>query len=369
MESFWIQEFTVSKAKACVPISSVCNVKCVFCSNQNNPFEMPKPEFRDINDIKKNFQAVELEEAIKLCENLPGRIKEGESLLHPKLWEILDITRKRFPEKYIVFATNGSMLTEEFVFNLATYKPIAIDTLSINSCNPENWIKLMRGNLKQAQVAINSAKLLCEYNIPFRGSLVAMPEITGYDDIYQTILYASKYNCLSFIIWLPGYTKYTPENIKRQMKIDEDKIKSLISQARKDTGMEIELIPRILAGKDNERIKQIFKKYSNGTNLFMSSEAAFSNINTNVKQYSGNSNENYVVAVPNKTYGGNIQVAGLLMVDDFVEAAKLFISKNPTVKLTRAFIPHEPFDTLGRDLMFNHLNKIEDVLGCPVYQA
>ena len=40
------------RSKSQLPISAVCNSRCLFCSNNFNPFPIARGIFRDVEDIK-----------------------------------------------------------------------------------------------------------------------------------------------------------------------------------------------------------------------------------------------------------------------------------------------------------------------------
>jgi hypothetical protein len=72
-----------------------------------------------------------------------------------------------------------------------------------------------------------------------------------------------------------------------------------------------------------------------------------------------------VVPVKNQSYGGNISVSGLLMVEDFVTAGIDVIEKFPETDLI--LIPSKPFDSFLRDLQGQSAHQIPDKLGRPVW--
>ena len=117
-----------------LPISAVCNSRCIFCSNDLNPFPVARGLFRDVEDVKLQLALMDehYREPIRLSDSLPGRIAEGEAFLHPQFFEILRLIRRKFPTNLLCFTTNGSMLDEAFVNELSRYRPIEI-TLSMHS--------------------------------------------------------------------------------------------------------------------------------------------------------------------------------------------------------------------------------------------
>lgn len=363
-ESIWLSEYMVSKASQCVPISSVCNTNCIFCSNNNNPFRTPRAEFRPYDDVISNLRMIDYTKPIRLCENIPGRIKEGESLLHPRLWDILDHIRKESPTQIIVFATNGSMLTEEMVMRLCLYKPIVIDTLSLNTCNIENWMKLHRSSRDKALVAHNAPKLLKKYGISYTASLVAMPMITGYDDIKNTLNYAYANGAQECFVWIPGYSKYVPSETVHFMQCDRQLIQNICDEVEKQWECPIKILPETSVDL-NQEICKAFEIGPDGGNLFMSSILAYDNICKNVSKYR-TSKPNYVIKTPNKTYGGNIIVGGLLFVNDYIDA--YFSSTEIDKKqIQRIFVSHRPFDLSGNDLLYHNISVLEEKTGKKVF--
>lgn len=363
-ESIWLSEYRVSKASQCVPISSVCNTNCIFCSNNNNPFDTPRAEFRPYDDIISNLRMIDYTQPIRLCENIPGRIKEGESLLHPQLWDILDHIRQKNCKSVIVFATNGSMLSEDMVIRLCLYKPILIDTLSLNSSNIENWMKLHRASKEKAIVAHNAPKLLKKYGIPFTASLVAMPMITGYDDIGKTLDYAYANGAQECFIWIPGYSKYVSKEIVSLMQCDRLLVEDICDQGEKRWGHYPQILPNNSVDLKHE-ICKAFEIGPDGGNLFMSSVLAYNNVCDNVKKYK-TTYPNYVIRTHNKTYGGNIIVGGLLFVNDYIDA--YFSSTEIDKKLIkRIFVSNRPFDLNGDDLLYNNISVLEEKNGKKVF--
>ena len=78
-----------------LPISSVCDAQCFFCSNEMNPFEILREKFRDMDDIKRGIAVLDPNApVINIGDSLPGRISEGEALVHPKIFEVLGLIRK-----------------------------------------------------------------------------------------------------------------------------------------------------------------------------------------------------------------------------------------------------------------------------------
>jgi hypothetical protein len=100
--------------------------------------------------------------------------------------------------------------------------------------------------------------------------------------------------------------------------------------------------------------------------LWLTSEAAYARLQATVALHAPSfPNQHHVVMVPNRTYGGNIMVAGLLMVDDFIAAGKKALEESPGAELI--LVPRTPFDWLSRDLQRRPAHDIRDALGIPVW--
>jgi hypothetical protein len=72
-------------------------------------------------------------------------------------------------------------------------------------------------------------------------------------------------------------------------------------------------------------------------------------------------NEHHVFPVKNRSYGGNIQVSGLLMVSDFLAAGKEALQRWPAADLV--LVPKMAFDAFFRDLQKTPAFKIPEILG------
>ncbi len=100
--------------------------------------------------------------------------------------------------------------------------------------------------------------------------------------------------------------------------------------------------------------------------LWLTSEAAHGRIESALERHrTVAQNRHQAFAVRNETYGGNIIVSGLLMVDDFIKAGRAALGRWPETELV--LVPKEPFDQLYRDLKGVPAHRISDELGRPVW--
>jgi MoaA/NifB/PqqE/SkfB family radical SAM enzyme len=181
LSPFTLEWFAANRPQNQLPLSAVCNCHCLFCSNDLNPFPIERGIVRDIDDLKLQLAAMTANDGpIRLSDALPGRISEGEALLHPRLFEILDLVRRKFFYNPLCFTTNGSMLDEAFLARLAAYRPIEI-TLSMHSTIPESWSRIFgkRGDPPAAATAIAAPPLLKRLGMDLIGTIVPLPAVCG----------------------------------------------------------------------------------------------------------------------------------------------------------------------------------------------
>lgn len=68
-------------------------------------------------------------------------------------------------------------------------------------------------NDNSPEVALAVPELLAIYNIPFHGSLVALPHLTGFNDFNATVAELDRYGAETIRILLPGYTALSDPSI------------------------------------------------------------------------------------------------------------------------------------------------------------
>lgn len=187
-----------------LPITSVCNVRCVFCSHRQNPpgveiYQLPP---RTLEEVGETLDFIDPDKKIVIGESVT-RISEGEPFTHPEIGRLLTLIRERFPATSVQLTTNGTLLDRAAVELLARLAPIEIN-LSLNSSCAGSRARLMHD--RQGERAVNAARLLREYRVPYHGSIVAMPHLTGWADLEETILYLAGQEACTVRIFLPGYT-------------------------------------------------------------------------------------------------------------------------------------------------------------------
>ncbi|MCX5835201.1 MAG: radical SAM protein [Deltaproteobacteria bacterium] len=358
-----------------LPISAVCNSRCVFCSNNLNPFPIARGMFRDMEDIKHQLSLMPLhKDPIRMSDSLPGRIAEGEAFLHPKFFEILKLIRRKYITNKICFTTNGAMLDEAFLKELSRFRPIEIN-VSMHSSRPELWAKIFRKRRKDGEIAIASLPLLKKYKMELVGTIVPLPRICGWNDIENTYEYFAEFGAKSMILYWPGYTVcVAPETIEK-LECPMEEFMEFSSRMRSRFNIPLSPYPDMRASLTLP-VRTVMSRTLKGNLvnfggayrrvLWLTSEAAYGRITSALGDHGGAvQNSHQTFAVKNETYGGNIIVSGLLMVDDFIKAGKAALDKWPDTELV--LVPKEPFDQLYRDLKGTPAYRISEEIGRPVW--
>lgn len=195
-----------------LPLTSCCNLDCIFCSHKYNPPEIETFEsgHRSLEEIKETAEFLDNKSRIVIGESIT-RIIEGEPFSHPDFREILIYLRNQFPQTKIQITTNGSYLSRKQVGLLAELGLVELN-VSLNSAQPEIRKKLMADSTaKQVRQGIYN---LAEFGIPYHGSIVAVPQISGWEDIEETVSFLNQNQAQTVRIFLPGFTKLAPDKLQ-----------------------------------------------------------------------------------------------------------------------------------------------------------
>ena len=216
-----------------LPLISNCNAKCLFCSHSGNPPSLKTLSvgIRTLVEVLQDIVFLDSKRNIIIGESAT-RIIEGEPFLYPHIAEVLRTVRETYPHTPINITTNGTLLNEEMVCLLAELGGVEIN-LSINAVSSSIHKKLMKNNLTDLQ--LDEGLWFHKYNIQFHGSLVAMPWFTGWEEIELTLRYLQKIGAVTVRIFMPGYSKYSPEELffskafTEQLRLYVDEIKKSLS--------------------------------------------------------------------------------------------------------------------------------------------
>lgn len=355
-----------------LPISSVCNAKCIFCSNEMNPFPIYRIGFRPLDDVRKGLTLLNptLGTEIRLGDSLPGRISEGEALAHPNILEILKLIREKFPNNIIQIPTNGILLTPDFIEKLTPFKPIKF-TISYHSDNPKYWCQIFSLPQDKYKIAHDSFFLLAKNGFFIEATIVPLINLVGYDDFENTIK-ALRFFTKEVFVYAPGYSFKAPEDLRNALEIDYRQLSRFLIEMRKKYKMNLMLLTdleapinffpyQVMHSTFNAQFKNV---------LWLFSEAAFEKAKKILEEYNKFiANEHYAVLAKNETYRGNIICAGLLMVEDFRKALKKSLPdfKEKNINIDLLILPSISFDRYGDDLSGENYSKLSDEFKIPVW--
>ncbi len=429
-----------------LPITSACNLNCLFCSHQFNPDEVKVFNIghQSIEEIKETTKFLTPNRKIVIGESVT-RIIEGEPFAQPRIKEILTYLRNCFPETMIQITTNGSYLTEKNIKLLSDLGLFELN-LSLNSAQPELRKRLMGDN--EGDEVLNGIKDLAKYQVPYHGSIVAMPMISGWDDIEETVRFLNQNKARTIRIFLPGYTKLTPSKLQFNLDLWErlivfteelnnkyqvpiiveppsidnleailqgvinDSLAEIAGLQKNDNILEVNQQPvvtrvetfNLLLNAESplvryersdkikevqlhkqsgersgivldydislERLKKIRKRIiANSTREVLIFTSTFGNkvVELGIKEVMSDLLDDVkikVIAVKNNFFGGSIMAAGLLVVDDFLDA--IYEYQNEILEADLIFIPENPFDNWGYDLVGKSYEVINNELDCEV---
>lgn len=375
-ESIFLSEWlAANRPNNQLPISAVCNSQCIFCSNHLNPFPLHEGIFREVEDIKHQLTLMEQRnQPLRLGDSLPGRISEGEAFLHPRFFDILELIRRRFLKNLLCFTTNASMADDAFLKRLARFRPVEI-TVSMHSTQPALWSRIFARGARAATTAIASPALIRRYGMDLVGAIVTLPAVCGWADIERTFDHLVEQGAREMILFYPGYSARTPPDIVRDLQCPMEEYEEFVGRMKARHTIPITVgndmhapldvaVGKIIGRTCQGNIKTVGGPYRRV--VWLVSEAAHARLGALVAEQAGRAaNLHHVWPVPNRTYGGNITVAGLLMTDDFLHAGRQALEQYPDTELF--LVPAAPFDSLHRDLRGAPAHRIADELNKPVW--
>ncbi|OPX90440.1 MAG: molybdenum cofactor biosynthesis protein A [Pelotomaculum sp. PtaB.Bin104] len=188
-----------------LPLTSSCNVHCIFCSHRQNPAGVQVYHIapRSMAEVKRTLSYMDSSRPVIIGESVT-RIIEGEPFTHPLIKEILQLIRITFPFTTIQLTTNGCLIDGDMADFLRKLGGVVVN-LSINSATELGRAMLMGDTAPHR--SLKSAALLQGHGITYHGSIVAMPHLVGWQDLEQTINWLALYDAETIRVFLPGFSK------------------------------------------------------------------------------------------------------------------------------------------------------------------
>ena len=265
-----------------LPITSVCNMNCVFCSNKYNPqgCEVLSIPPRSLEEIKETIPWLGGTRGPIVIGESVTRINEGEPLTHPEFLEIVEAVRKAYPERTISVTTNATLFTEELIERISQIGEVEF----VVSLNTVGYRRDLMGDTDPQRTLKNVSILGSK--IPFEGSIVALPFITGWDDISETTMFLKESGATTTRLLAPGFSRFHPLSSKVSPSMWDDLYHLSIELTRKTkspvlfepprlkdlTPEVIDVLPRSPAKKAGIRPKDVITRVQ-GDEMFSRTNA------------------------------------------------------------------------------------------------
>lgn len=226
-----------------LPITSLCNLRCIFCSHAQNPagVEVYPIGVRPLDEIEASLEFLDGKKSIIIGESVT-KIIEGEPFLHPEIRSILKMIRQKFPETPLKITTNGTLLTDQMLDFLQQIDHLDL-CISLNSITPKGRKLLMGDHETEVLRAIPQ---LFQRQITYQGSIVAMPWLVGWDDIEATIEFLDKHQAETIRVFIPGYTKEAPAELQFGWELTAE-LRTWVEKISRDYPTPIVLEPALVA--------------------------------------------------------------------------------------------------------------------------
>lgn len=200
-----------------LPLTSSCNLSCLFCSHRRISPELYIHTFTPLAETQllELIPFLDAENKIIIGES-STRLCEGEPFTHPSILSLLFSLRERFPKTPLQLTTNGTLLDQKTVKALQKLagetprgEPLLELVISLN-CSDAAARREILGD-REPQRVIAALQLCQKMDIPFHGSVVAAPHLTGWDDLEQSLLLLEAMGARTIRLFLPGITRFAPE--------------------------------------------------------------------------------------------------------------------------------------------------------------
>ena len=198
-----------------LPLTSFCNLSCLFCSHRSVPPELHLYTFPPLAEgqLLELIPFLDAKDKIIIGES-STRLCEGEPFTHPSILSLLFSLRERFPKTPLQITTNGTLLEQKTIKALQKLagetprgEPLLELVISLN-CTDAAARREILGDREPLRV-IAALELCQRMGIPFHGSVVAAPHLAGWDDLEQSLLLLEAKGARTIRLFLPGITRFT----------------------------------------------------------------------------------------------------------------------------------------------------------------
>ena len=357
-----------------VNVGTPCNTKCFYCSQYWNPPEIiiVYGNWLTLDEIKHFLTFVPDKHIYEV--GYGHHISNGEFFAHPHATEIL----KYFIEEDFVVKgldTNGHFVNEEQVklmkILLERHTGRGIGWDSGKNVVDEKG-EVMDGmwwglylHLTNYEKTKHCFELLDKHDVPY--AVVIVPTLVdlenGKSEEWIRLL-NEEHNPSQIEISHPAYTKYAPPNVVKHLDFTWDDGWEYIKKwQKKYPKVKIDSENRITPGRIDKSLNDLLDRFKdviendNPKMLFLISESVKEVFETHVKKIIP-FDDYKIQMVKNTTFGGNIIVAGLLLVQDYIPIIES--------KTLISFLPKDSFFFDELDLTGVSVHTITEKFGIKV---
>ena len=324
-------------------VGTPCNTKCFYCSQYWNPPEIiiVYGNWLTMDEIKHFLTFVPDKHIYEV--GYGHHISNGEFFAHPHATEIL----KHFiDEDFVVkgLDTNGHFVNEEQVklmkILLERHTGRGMGWDSGKNVVDEKG-EVMDGmwwglylHLTNYEKTKHCFELLDKHEVPY--AVVIVPTLVdlenGKSEEWIRLL-NEEHNPSQIEISLPAYTKYAPPNVVKHLNFTwKDGWEYIKKWQKKYPKVKIDSENRITPGRIDKSLNDLLNRFKdviendNPKMLFLISESVKEVFETHVKKIIP-FDDYKIQMVKNTTFGGNIIVAGLLLVQDYIPIIEQILSE------------------------------------------
>ncbi len=357
-----------------ITLGNLCNAKCFFCSQSMNPPNVIQ-DYRKFLTFKQVTHFVDnyLHPTRRISIGSAIHLNSGEFFLHPRAADIL----RSLPPRPINVFTNGMRVTEDHVSALKERG--AQLSFSINDASLPNRLAIMGGRMASHEAAFDLLGLLEKHELDY--SLWLLPTRSSLDSgeleySFKQLAPLRRHFCLH----TPGFTKFATDHVVRELNIPIEELLELCVFVRGrycvDVGIEnmpsldaFEGHERYIAARLSESLEALRRSERVGSDedcLFLCSEAV-SKVFPGALAAAGFGRAPWS-SVKSTVFGGNVTVAGLLLIEDYLLAVRdhVAIGGRPPQQIV---VPRVSFDVNDEDLSMRPLSDLSRETGSAVLLA
>ena len=354
--------------KGMIQITPRCMYNCKFCYNKFLPDKLRRK-------YQKENHHVDPLSFSKLIRMIPpgsvilgesANFSEGDIMAHSDWQKLVTTTRNFHGDKHIFLSTAKVLSGGEVEFLADNVDELAH---TFTSFNPAVHEKLTGGKESGEQIK-KMFSAIEKNNLKTRIKIIPMKNYYDWQQIEKDIEKIAAMNSVYCIdILLPGYTRYTDENIKENLDFSKETLAEKIKKFQNKFGDIVQagnLSVLLNTGKKKKELIEKIKTHTfqDSKILLLVSKRMEPVAEMAVQELKRkNSASIDYLTIENQFLGGNIEVGGLLVVEDYLQKKEEINRAEADVILTTS-APFRYQD--NRDLLKVHRSKLEEELNAPI---